>query len=402
MLIDDIHRLSDNALLEAIVRHNRTETTAAATVVGHLAELEARELHLALGFRSLYGYCRRILHLAEHEAYNRMLVARVARRFPVVVAMLAEGRLHLTAVRLLAPHLQDEDHLALLGGAIHQSKAEVIELLARWFPKPDVATSIRRAPARGPRKDAAPAPGLGKSAEAGGARQGAAPPATVTPAVGEAGERSGGDKGEPAPAASGAPPATPRSTATVAPLSGETYLVRLTARRRTVERLRRAQELLSNAIPDGDVDEVLFRALGELIGKLEAEGRAAQRPEKRQPTNLRRSTSVPPPRPVDDASRHVPRAVEREVRRRDDDRCAFVGRDGRRCEERRFLHLHHVRPWAIGGPPTAINIELRCSAHNQYEARQYFGPIAAERARQEDLFRNEFRPPLHATPASTG
>ena len=120
-------------------RHRRTAT---ATLIAHLAELESRNLHLAQGFRSLFGYCRHVLHCSEHEAYNRMEAVHAARRFPVILAMLAEGRLHLTAVRLLAPHLRDEDHLALLGGAIHKSRREIVALLARWFPSADVASSI--------------------------------------------------------------------------------------------------------------------------------------------------------------------------------------------------------------------------------------------------------------------
>ena len=44
-----------------------------------------------------------------------MAAAHVARRFPVIVPMVAEGLLHLTAVRLLAPHLGDENHLAVHG-----------------------------------------------------------------------------------------------------------------------------------------------------------------------------------------------------------------------------------------------------------------------------------------------
>src|SRR5439155_26446720 len=37
------------------------------------------------------------------EAYNRIEVARAARRFPVILDLLAEGSVNLTAVRLLAP-----------------------------------------------------------------------------------------------------------------------------------------------------------------------------------------------------------------------------------------------------------------------------------------------------------
>src|SRR6187401_793294 len=99
--------------------------TSSATLTDDLAELESRRLHLAQGFKSLFGYCRHVLHCSEHESYNRMHAVHAARRFPVILPMLAAGLLHLTAVRLLAPHLKNEDHLALLGGAIHKSKRAI-------------------------------------------------------------------------------------------------------------------------------------------------------------------------------------------------------------------------------------------------------------------------------------
>lgn len=33
-----------------------------------------------------------------------------------------------------------------------------------------------------------------------------------------------------------------------------------------------------------------------------------------------------------------------------------------------------MKPYAVGGPPTVANIELRCRAHNAYEADLYYGP----------------------------
>lgn len=50
----------------------------------------------------------------------------------------------------------------------------------------------------------------------------------------------------------------------------------------------------------------------------------------------------------------------------------FEGPKGR-CAERDFLEFHHVRPFAEGGASTVDNIELRCRAHNAYEAVVYFG-----------------------------
>lgn len=73
-------------------------------------------------------------------------------------------------------------------------------------------------------------------------------------------------------------------------------------------------------------------------------------------------------------SRHIPAAVKRAVALRDAGRCAFAGQAGR-CVERGALEFHHVVPYAEGGKATAENIQLRCRAHNQYEAEQWFGPL---------------------------
>jgi len=88
-----------------------------------------------------------ISSIVEHEAYNRIVAARVGRRFPIVRDMLGEGSLNLTSVRLLASHLTDENHGKLLVGACGKSKREVEELIARLFPQPDVPCSVRKLPA---------------------------------------------------------------------------------------------------------------------------------------------------------------------------------------------------------------------------------------------------------------
>ena len=68
----------------------------------------------------------------------------------------------------------------------------------------------------------------------------------------------------------------------------------------------------------------------------------------------------------------VPAAARRAVWRRDAGRCAFVGINGR-CAETGFLEFHHVRPFAAGGATDLDNLQLRCRAHNAYEADLYFG-----------------------------
>jgi hypothetical protein len=147
--------------------------------------------------------------------------------------------------------------------------------------------------------------------------------------------------------------------AVVAPLAPERYKIQFTTSCEAHEKLRRAQALLRHVIPSGDPAAVFERALDALLADLEKKKLSA--------TNRPRA-----PRATARETRHIPAAVRREVWQRDGARCAFVGAAGR-CTERGFLELHHVVPFAGGGAATVANIELRCRAHNAYEAEQSFG-----------------------------
>jgi len=76
------------------------------------------------------------LHLAEHAAYDRIEVARAARRFPTILRELAAGAVTLTTIRLLAPHLTVENHAALLAEARRRTRREVEQIVARLRPRP--------------------------------------------------------------------------------------------------------------------------------------------------------------------------------------------------------------------------------------------------------------------------
>ena len=96
----------------------------------------------------MFAYCKEALHLSEAEAYLRIGVARVSREHPMLLEMLADGRLHLSAIGRLAPHLTEANREAVLGRAAHRSQREIEELVAELAPRPDVAASIRKLPAR--------------------------------------------------------------------------------------------------------------------------------------------------------------------------------------------------------------------------------------------------------------
>ncbi len=327
-LLASLRRLSDLDLVAHLKSLAASERQVTVKLVAHLAELDTRDIHLREGYPSLFVYCRDVLGLSEHEAYNRIDAARAARRFPVILDLLAEGAINLTTVRLLAPHLTPDNYLGALDSARGKKKAEVEEIVARLAPRPDVAPLLRKLPA--------PRPALPPPAVPGEV------PAPVAP---------------PLPINSSAPPAA-------TPLSPDRYRVQFTIGTETLEKLRLAKDLLRHAIPSGNDALILDRALTALLTELAKKKFAAT-------DHPRPSQGTAP------GSRHVPADVRRAVWRRDRGRCAFVGTEGHRCGERAFLEFHHVQPHAAGGEATVANTQLRCRRHNDHEAKVYFGPLRA-------------------------
>jgi 5-methylcytosine-specific restriction endonuclease McrA len=332
--------LTDEALIARIKQLAGRERVATVELVAHLAELETRQVVVTEGY-SLFTYCTRVLRLAEHSAYNRIEVARTARRFPVVLDLLADGSLSLSTARLLAPHLTEANHRAVLAEASGKSKREVEMLVARLAPRADVPATIRKLPVVAV---AAPAPTA------------VAAPASTTVSI------------------SGVwAPATvvdrPGSRPVVESLAPERYRLQVTVGRAGHDALRELQELLCREIPDGDAAQIVERALSALLADVRRQ-KAAEVDHPR--TRTRPGAS----------SRHIPASVKRAVRKRDGGQCAYVGKHGHRCTERRFLEFHHIWPWAKGGPSTVENMALRCRRHNVYESGVVFGPYRAAPRRE--------------------
>jgi hypothetical protein len=62
--------------------------------------------------------------------------------------MLADGRLHLTGIAKLAPHLTPQNRALLLSRAVHRPKRQIEELVAELAPRPDVPGVLRELSSR--------------------------------------------------------------------------------------------------------------------------------------------------------------------------------------------------------------------------------------------------------------
>ncbi|MEO5617728.1 MAG: HNH endonuclease, partial [Candidatus Eisenbacteria bacterium] len=130
-----LSHLSNQVLLRSLTALIVQDRATTADLLAHIAEVDARELYLPAAYPSMFAYCVGELRLSEDAAFKRIHAARAARRFPAVFAALAEGRLHLSAVAMLAPHLTGETADELLAAAAHKSKSEIEKLLAERFPR---------------------------------------------------------------------------------------------------------------------------------------------------------------------------------------------------------------------------------------------------------------------------
>src|SRR5260221_7099607 len=135
--------LADRTLLDNLATLVAQDRATTAALLAHLAEVDERQLYRAAAYASMFLYCVHELHMSEDTALRRIGVARTARQFPAIFPALADGRLTLTAVLLLTPHLTPETAEALLAAAAHQTKQQIRLLLAERFPKPDVPTLVR-------------------------------------------------------------------------------------------------------------------------------------------------------------------------------------------------------------------------------------------------------------------
>src|SRR4029453_2790681 len=112
-LLASLRRLSDDELVTRVKDLVCGERVRMVEVVAHIAELDTRDVHFRAGHGSPFAYCPVVLGPPEQEAYNRITVARAARRYPVVLQMLEDGSLNLTTARLLVPHLPADNNTGI-------------------------------------------------------------------------------------------------------------------------------------------------------------------------------------------------------------------------------------------------------------------------------------------------
>lgn len=376
-----LSHLSNQLLTQALLSLVARDRATTAELLAHLAEFDARKLHRPAGYSSLYEYCVKQLGMSEDMACKRTVAARVARKYPGVLSAIADGRLHLSGIVMLAPYLKLAPLAAaeLLASAERRTKVEIALLVATRFPTPDVPTTIRpvdtQVRSEIPRSKSEEAQGMGPMGDE--ASTSATTPVLEPIAISQESSAPGRVEfiGVSAPPVTNAPSASTR--ALVAPLSAERYVLQCTIGRELHEKLGRVRVILSHAVPSGDLVLLIQRCVDEFLDR-----------ETRRSTP--RSEPGQAPCAKDPDHRRIPLEIRRLVLQRDGGRCAFVSDAGRRCESRERLEIDHVMPVAKGGRTDLQNLRLLCRAHNQLAAERELGSEFMRRKRTAASSHREF------------
>lgn len=325
---------ADHVVMRDLRAAAASSNEATARLLQLIAEIDERRLYLPEGYPSMHLFCVHDLHMSEDAAYKRIQAARAARRFPEILPAVAAGRVHLTAVVALAPHLTADNVGALLEAATHRTRPQIEQLLAGLRPRLEVPTSLTPFMAD-------------------------ATPCQLVP--------------EPVAFADADPAPTPVASARprLAPISTSQFELRCTLGQSAHDKLRYAESLLGHVLRPGDIPALIERALDQLI---QAEERRVFAATSRPRRSSRRGTPK---------GRHIPAEVRRAVWQRDQGRCTFVSDSGVRCPACTRLEFDHIEPVARGGESTPTNLRLRCRAHNQFAADQMFGAGFMQRKRSE-------------------
>ena len=140
--------LSDAMLVSKTLELASASRQLTANLLAYLGEVDERKLYRQEACSSMFSYCVERLGMSEDEAAARIRVARLGRHCPMALGCLASGKVHLTGLRLLAPHLCPDNEIDVLERATGKTRRQIEALVCELAPKPDAPALVRKVPER--------------------------------------------------------------------------------------------------------------------------------------------------------------------------------------------------------------------------------------------------------------
>ena len=355
---ETLEGLSTQALDRSAEKLVRAEKRNVALLIAHIAEMSRRKAELECGYKNLFDYCVRRLHLSEGSVAMRLQVANVSRRFPQLLVALAENRISLTVAAHLAPHLCSDNVGKLLSDCAGMTKRAVDEYLVALRPKPVFNPSIRKRPSSKAEKE------------------------------GEGQQETLREKSQPKPhfpAQSVEETTRPQpiscSPNLLEPARPDTFNFHFSAGGSFKEKFERLAEVLGVENPLKNMAEVFERAVDISLDKKDPKRKLERRLERQREQRESRPDEIFSQAKTERIggdgeeakSRYIPSEIRERVHARAGYQCEFCSADGTRCGSRTGLEIEHERPFAIYRSHEERYLRLLCRRHNRFQAERVYG-----------------------------
>lgn len=352
-LSENLKKLSDKDLVENMKKFITCERVNLVSFLAHLGEASGRRLYLKDGYSSLFEYCTKFFGISEGSAYKRIQVAKASVQFPLILRLLKENKITLTAASLVCPHIDPMNNEQRLLEACGKSKMEILKLTAIWKPKPEPNESMRKAPMSALK--------IGKT---------------------YAGDNFECQKNKPSKSL-----ATTNSSALklepskekLEPISSQRSCLRFSVSEKVEAKIKRAREVLAQKKDfTGSLEDIFDRALEALLDKEDPQRREKRREKRAQKKENSPKTS----RKIHHfkkQTRYIPQKTRDSVLRKWNYQCSYVSPSGKSCTCKTGLELDHIKPYAKKGSNAENNLQPLCKQHNLLKAQEQYGRVIMDR-----------------------
>lgn len=356
-----LSKLTDNHLIHHFSASVQKEREMISDVIAHIAEIDKRSLYAKEGYSSLFNYLREKFHYSESSAYRRIQGAKIMFLFPEILGLLEEGRVTLSTLNLIEPHLTKENVKGIVDQVIGKSKREVESLLDSQFStkRETGRDKIRKLPVFAPAQaDQQHDRSLEELQSQ--HKQPQYPPVRFSPLSCE--------------------PETAQNHTASSGSGSEAVIKRrikieFCADEALADKIERAKEILRHKFPKGKFEEIFNQALDDLLEKRDPERKIAKREKRMSLGKQGKDNALPPTLETNGVhlTRYIPEKLRLEIWKRDRGECGYVTAEGKKCNSRSALEIDHIHPWALGGRSEIENLRLLCDTHNRYQAQKTFG-----------------------------
>lgn len=362
--------LTDDKLLRAIKTLATQERQKHAEVVEHLEELVSRDLHLKLGYSSVFEYCIKELWDHESTAARRSNLVKIIKKAPEVATMIKKGEISPNRVSQVQTHINRRQYSE---GKQNESvsKKETLKIIRevgnlsereaqRKFHQYETGRSTGSSRNQNPEQKPGQRP---KYEEVREVSAGTQIKIIVNEELLKKLERIESLTSHQNPT---------HSQVKLLEILANFYLEKKDPARMPRKRVK--QNSMIQPQPKEQREGSKSNRLNRKTAALKLPLKLTKHPKSSMPNNISKpakdSESAKPVR-FKIQRRYIPKATQNALWTRAKGRCEYKsGKNGRKCASSHCLQVEHIHPVALGGSNDLVNLALFCRAHNLLAAKQ--------------------------------